>query len=153
MLDISILDLIHGEGYISSQFGVEYRALKRFDIDISKDPLLVYPTIHFQNGGIDINDRTETTVPGLFAAGEATGGVHGKNRLGGNALTEYVVFGRRAGINAAEHAKKASIGRLTLEHVTRYEKALEHIALDKKAPLLLPDYRGKGVLSKFLDVF
>jgi succinate dehydrogenase / fumarate reductase flavoprotein subunit len=153
LLDIPILDLIHGEGYISSQFGAEYRALKRFNIDISKDPLLVYPTIHFQNGGIDINDKTETTVPGLFAAGEATGGVHGKNRLGGNALTEYVVFGRRAGINAAEHAKKASIGRLTLEHVTRYEKALEHIALDKKAPLLLPDYRGRGVLSKFLDVF
>lgn len=151
-IDIPILEVIHGSGYVSSHFGAEYRTLKRFDIDISVEPILVYPTIHFQNGGIDINDRTETSVPGLFAAGEVTGGVHGKNRLGGNALTEYMVFGRRAGINSAKHAKKAKLSRLTLEHVIRYEKTLKKIAQDKKAPILIPDYRGKEVLSKSIDV-
>jgi len=151
-IDIPILELIHGRGYVSTHFGAEYRALKRFDIDISKEPILVFPTIHFQNGGIDINERTETTIPGLFAAGEVTGGVHGKNRLGGNALTEYMVFGRRAGINAAKHAKKAKPGRLTLEHVIRFEKTLENIAPDKKAPILIPDYRGKDMLSKSINI-
>lgn len=151
-IDIPILEMIHGEGYVSSHFGAEFRALKRFDIDISNEPILVYPTIHFQNGGVDINDRTETNVPGLFAAGEVTGGVHGKNRLGGNALTEYMVFGRRAGIYAAEHAKKAKLGKLTLEHLTRYEKTLENIAPDKKAPILIPDYRGKEIISKSISI-
>jgi len=152
-IDVPILELIHGKGYVASQFGAEYRALKRYDIDISEEPVLVYPTIHFQNGGIEINDKTETTIPGLFAAGEVVGGVHGKNRLGGNALTEYMVFGRRAGIYAAKHAKKAKLGKLTLNHVIRYEKMLENVTLDQKAPLLLPDYRDKGVLSKSIDVF
>jgi succinate dehydrogenase / fumarate reductase flavoprotein subunit len=151
-IDVPLLELIHGEGYVSNHFGAEYRTLKRFDIDISKEPVLVYPTIHFQNGGIDINNRTETNVPGLFAAGEVTGGVHGKNRLGGNALTEYMVFGRRAGVNAAEHVKKAWSGRLTLDHVKKYQKALEGMMLQQRAPILLPDYRGKDVLSKKLEL-
>ena len=151
-IDVPLLELIHGEGYVSNHFGAEYRTLKRFDIDISKEPVLVYPTIHFQNGGIDINNRTETNVPGLFAAGEVTGGVHGKNRLGGNALTEYMVFGRRAGVNAAEHVKKARSGRLTLDHVKKYQKTLEGMMLQQRAPILLPDYRGKDVLSKKLEL-
>jgi len=152
LLDVPLLELIHGEGYVARQFGAEYRALQRFDIDIAQDPLLVYPTIHFQNGGIDITDQTATTVPGLFAAGEAAGGVHGKNRLGGNALIEYLVFGRRAGIHAADYAKTARIGKLTLAHVTRYEQALTHVAPETKAPRLLPDYRGRGIHAKHLGV-
>ncbi len=151
-IDIPILELIHGEGYVSNHFGAEYRVMKRFDIDISEEPILVYPTIHFQNGGIDINERAETTIPGLFAAGEVTGGVHGKNRLGGNALTEYMVFGRRAGINAAKHAKKAKLGSLTLEHVSKYEKSLEDYRSDRKSPILIPDYRRKEVQSRSMDV-
>ena len=151
-IDIPILEQIHGKGYVADFFGAEYRIYKKFDIDISKEPILVYPTIHFQNGGIDINDRTETTVSGLFAAGEVTGGVHGKNRLGGNALTEYMVFGRRAGINAAEHAKKTKLGKLTLEHGVRYKKALGDIVDVKKAPILLPEYRGKDFLLKYINI-
>jgi succinate dehydrogenase / fumarate reductase flavoprotein subunit len=126
--------------------------MKRFDIDISEEPILVYPTIHFQNGGIDINDRAETAVPGLFAAGEVTGGVHGKNRLGGNALTEYMVFGRRAGMNAARYARKAKLGRLTLEHISIYEKSLGGYGSDRKSPVLIPDYRRKVVQSRSMDV-
>lgn len=152
-LDIPLLELIHGKGFVQNQFGAEYRTLKRFDIDITKEPVLVYPTIHFQNGGIDINNKTETTVPGLFAAGEVTGGVHGKNRMGGNAFTEFMVFGRRAGIYAAEHAKKAKLGRLTLEHVIRYDNTLGNMASSKKSPILLPDYRGAEALYKYINIF
>ena len=142
------MELIHGKGYISKQFGAEYRTFKKYEIDISKEPILVYPTIHFQNGGIDINENTETSIPGLFAAGEVTGGVHGKNRLGGNALTEYMVFGRRAGINAARHAKKYEPTSLSLEHVLNYIKSLKEINKEKKAPLLLPEYRNNKVISR-----
>ena len=151
-IDVPILELIHGKGYVSTHFGAEYRAMKRFDIDISAEPILVYPTIHFQNGGIEINDKTETTIPGLFAAGEVTGGVHGKNRLGGNALTEYMVFGRRAGMNAARHSKKAKLGKLSLKHVSMFEKSLGDNGSYGKAPILIPDYRRKEVKSRSVDV-
>jgi succinate dehydrogenase / fumarate reductase flavoprotein subunit len=147
-IDIPILELLHGKGYISKQFGAEYRIFKKYDIDISEEPILVYPTIHFQNGGIDINQNTETSIPGLFAAGEVTGGVHGKNRLGGNALTEYMVFGRRAGINAARRAKKHMSLSLSLEHVVKYQKEVKEISKKRKAPILLPEYRNEDFLSR-----
>jgi succinate dehydrogenase / fumarate reductase flavoprotein subunit len=147
-IDIPILELIHGEGYISKHFGAEYRTFKKYDIDISKEPILVYPTIHFQNGGIDINKNTETSIPGLFAAGEVTGGVHGKNRLGGNALTEYLVFGRRAGISAAKYSKKNESTSLSLDHVVKYIRSIKEITKGRKAPILLPEYRNNKVLSK-----
>jgi succinate dehydrogenase/fumarate reductase flavoprotein subunit len=147
-IDIPILELIHGEGYISKQFGAEYRIFKKYDIDITKEPILVYPTIHFQNGGIDINENTRTSIPGLFAAGEVTGGVHGKNRLGGNALTEYMVFGRRAGISAAKHSKNSEPKNLSLNHVIKYKKSIKEINKGKKSPILLPEYRNYEVLSK-----
>lgn len=151
-IDIPILELIHGEGYVSKQFGAEYRTFKKYDIDISKEPILVYPTIHFQNGGIEINENTETSIPGLFAAGEVTGGVHGKNRLGGNALTEYMVFGRRAGINAARHARNYEPTSLSLKHVIKYTESIKKKNKETKAPLLLPEYRNYEVLSKKIFV-
>ena len=58
-----------------------YRQFSRFGIDISKDPILVYPTLHYQNGGVLINSEAATNIPGLFAAGEVEGGVHGRNRF------------------------------------------------------------------------
>ena len=113
------------------------------------------PTLHFQNGGVEmINDRTETSVKGLFAAGEVTGGTHGKNRLMGNSILDYSVYGRRAGIHAADYSKKTRVGRLTLHHVARYEAALREaqIETDRRSPLLLPEYRGERVLSHSLDI-
>jgi len=141
-LDIPLLDLIHGEGFVKEHFMSEWIAFNRFSIDISKEPVLIFPSVHFQNGGIDINEKTETAVPGLFAAGEVVGGVHGKNRLGGNALTSCYVFGRRAGIYAAKHAKKTKLGKLTLDHVTKYEIILKEagIEMDRRTPIILPDY-------------
>jgi succinate dehydrogenase / fumarate reductase flavoprotein subunit len=77
------------------------------DVDITKEPMEVGPTAHYMNGGVRVDaDTAATAVPGLFAAGEVAGGLHGANRLGGNSLSDLVVFGRRAGLYAAEYAKK-----------------------------------------------
>ncbi len=76
------------------------------DVDITKEAMEVGPTAHYMNGGVRVDaDTAVTAVPGLFAAGEIAGGLHGANRLGGNSLSDLVVFGRRAGLYAAEYAK------------------------------------------------
>ena len=154
-LDSPMIDILHGEGTIAKRLPAMLRQYKRFDIDMTQDPILVFPTLHFQNGGIIIKENTETTVQGLFASGEVTGGTHGKNRLMGNSILDYSVFGRITGINAAKHAKKAKIGKPTLGHVTKYEKMLKEagIETERKAPILLPEYRGEKVLSRALDIF
>lgn len=80
---------------------------KLADVDITKDPMEVGPTCHYMMGGVRVNaESQESTVPGLFAAGEVAGGMHGANRLGGNSLSDLLVFGKRAGEYAAEYAKK-----------------------------------------------
>jgi len=92
-------------------------------------------------------------VPGLYVAGEVTGGLHGENRLMGNSLMDIVVFGRVAGRNAAIFAReKSQDGRLTLDHVKRYHKELEEagIVTDRVAPMLLPDYTRPEVKEKQL---
>jgi len=86
--------------------------LKQFidvGVDIRKEPMQVAPTAHHFMGGVQINESAETNISGLYAAGEVTGGVHGGNRLGGNALADTQVFGRRAGENAAKYALKNSM--------------------------------------------
>jgi len=79
------------------------------DVDIRKEPMEVAPTAHHFMGGIRINEFGESTVKNLYAAGEVTGGVHGANRLGGNALADTQVFGKRAGESAAKNALKGEI--------------------------------------------
>ena len=82
--------------------------LRRFrgaGIDPLAEPLLTYPVLHYQNGGLVIDEHAETTLDGLYAAGEIAGGTHGRNRMMGNSLLECCVFGRRAGRAAAEKAK------------------------------------------------
>jgi succinate dehydrogenase / fumarate reductase flavoprotein subunit len=79
---------------------------KLADIDISEEPMEVFPTVHYTMGGIRVDAETcATNVPGLFAAGECAAGLHGANRLGGNSLSDLLVFGRRAGDGAAEYVK------------------------------------------------
>jgi succinate dehydrogenase/fumarate reductase flavoprotein subunit len=148
-LDTPLIEVINGEGTIEREFASMLRNFNKFGIDIRKEPMLVFPTLHYQNGGVEINARCETNVPGLFAAGEVTGGVHGKNRLMGNSQLELYVFGKRAGVFAAEHAKNVELGELTLSHLDRYEKWLDEagIETDRKAPILLPEYRGKKTLE------
>ena len=153
-LDTPLIDVINGEGTIEREFAAMLRNFNKFNIDIREEPMLVFPTLHYQNGGVEINIRCETSVPGLFAAGEVAGGVHGKNRLMGNSQLDLYVFGRRAGRFAAERAKKASVGKLTLSHLDRYEKWLAEagIETERKAPLLLPEYRGKRTLEHQLKL-
>ena len=74
------------------------------DVDITAQPMEVGPTCHYIMGGIEVDPDTQgTNVPGLYAAGECCGGMHGSNRLGGNSLSDLLVFGRRAGLHAAEY--------------------------------------------------
>jgi succinate dehydrogenase / fumarate reductase flavoprotein subunit/L-aspartate oxidase len=81
------------------------RRYRAADIDPLSEPILTYPVLHYQNGGLVIDTNAETTVEGLYACGEIAGGTHGRNRMMGNSLLECVVFGRRAGRAAAEKAK------------------------------------------------
>ena len=102
------LDITHlGYNGIMKKLPTMYEQFKNLaDIDISKEPMEVFPTIHYVMGGIKVDPETcETNVAGLFAAGECAGGLHGANRLGGNSLTDLLVFGRRAGEGAAEYVK------------------------------------------------
>ena len=153
-LDTPLIDIINGEGTIEREFAAMSRNYRKFGIDIRKEPMLVFPTLHYQNGGVHINVKCETKVPGLYAAGEVCGGVHGKNRLMGNSQLDLYVFGRRAGIAAAERAQTAKIGPLNLDHINDYEKLLEKegIETDRKTPIVLPEYRGKKTLEHHLKL-
>ncbi|HSB07063.1 MAG TPA: FAD-binding protein [Thermodesulfobacteriota bacterium] len=150
-LDTPLVEINKGKGTIHRIFPHLFHRFYTFGIDITKEPILVYPTQHYQNGGVLIDEYGETTVKNLFAAGEVSGGVHGRNRLGGNSLLDIFVFGRRAGIFAAERAKAIEIGKLTLSHVKEYEEGLEKAGVLKrevKAPMILPDYRYERALTQ-----
>ena len=152
-LDAPMIDLLEGEGTIRREFPGKHILFKRYGIDISKEPMLVYPTLHYQNGGLKYNAKGETSLPGLFAAGEVTGGIHGENRLMGNSLLDVIVFGWIAGENAARYAlERAREGRLTLDHVRRYHRELEEagIETDRVAPMLLPDYTSTEIRGRRL---
>ncbi len=153
-LDSPMIDMIHGEGTIKAELPAMCRMYERFGIDMTKEPILVFPTLHYQNGGVAIDVHGATKIPGLFAGGEVAGGVHGKNRLMGNSLLDYNVFGRRAGISAAQYAKNATVGNLTLDHVDAYNKMLQgaEVKTDRVGPVLLPEYRGRESIERQLDV-
>ena len=153
-LDSPMIDIIQGEGAIHANLDAMYRMFKRFGIDMTKHPILVFPTLHYQNGGVEIDGHCQTSVKGLFAAGEVTGGVHGKNRLMGNSLLDYNVFGKIAGINVAEYVKGVKIGELNLNHVNKYKKMLKEagIKTDVKAPIILPEYRGEEMMERTISV-
>jgi succinate dehydrogenase / fumarate reductase flavoprotein subunit/L-aspartate oxidase len=152
-LDSPIIDVIHGEGTVLRDFPGKYILFKRYGIDITKEPMLVYPTLHYQNGGLKINADCSTSVPGLYAAGEVTGGVHGENRLMGNSLLDVLVFGRIAGRNAAEYARStARDGKLSLEHVRKFSEELKAAGIprDRVSPMLLPEYTDPSVRKRQL---
>ena len=87
-----------------------------------------------------------TNVENLFVAGEAVGGIHGKNRLMGNSLLDIIVFGRSAGKNAAAKSKDVKVGKLSLDHVGKFEKEIADagITTETVSPKLLPDYTRKN---------
>ncbi len=145
-LDTPMIEAIGGEGTIEARIPAMMRMFGEYGIDIRKEPILVYPTLHYQNGGLDITDDCMTTnVPNLFVAGEAVGGIHGRNRLMGNSLLDIIVFGRSAGKNAAAKSKSVNVGTLSLDHVSKFADEMQKagITSDEVSPKLLPDYRNK----------
>ena len=154
-LDSPLIEEIHGEGTIKKRVPAMYRQYARFDIDMAKVPILVYPTQHYQNGGIAISDKAETGVPNLYAAGETSGGVHGRNRLMGNSLLDILVFGRRAGANAAAKSEGINPGKLTLDHLKKYHASLEEAQIreGRQSPMVLPDYRRERTRARHIGIF
>lgn len=146
-LDTPMIEQIHGEGTIEKRIPAMMRMFGKYGIDIRKEPILVYPTLHYQNGGIDISANGMTSVENLFVAGEAVGGIHGRNRLMGNSLLDIIVFGRNAGKNASEKSKTVKVGKLSLSHVDKFEKELKDAGIDTGivSPKLLPDYKRKDM--------
>src|SRR5437763_3570805 len=130
----AFLDISHKPAdYVKTKLPSMYHQFKELaDVDITKEPMEVGPTCHYMMGGIRVDGETaESSVPGLFAAGEAAVGLHGANRLGGNSLSDLLVFGRRAGLAAAAHAKQVGtpsvddgqIDRGTREMIEPFERS------------------------------
>ncbi len=145
-LDSPMIDMIYGEGTIEKRIPAMMRMYLKYGIDMRKQPILIYPTLHYQNGGIKIADNGMSDVENLFVAGEAVGGIHGENRLMGNSLLDIIVFGRNAGVQAAAAAKKIDTpATLSLAHVESFMKEMADagIVTDAVSPRLLPDYARK----------
>jgi succinate dehydrogenase / fumarate reductase flavoprotein subunit len=121
------LDISHKPAeYVRRKLPSMYHQFRELaDVDITKEPMEVGPTCHYMMGGIRVDAETaQSTVPGLFAAGEVAAGLHGANRLGGNSLSDLLVFGRRAGLAAAEHAKRVGPPTIDAEQTEEAARAL-----------------------------
>jgi len=148
-LDTPLIDEICGQGTFLRRFAGIHKRFVKHNIDPIKEPILVYPTQHYQNGGIETDVNSETNISNLYAVGEVQGGIHGHNRLGANSLVDIFVFGRRAGKYAAQSLGEIEIGKLSLEYIKTYNELLdkEQISTGKLSPLLLPDYRFEKALT------
>jgi succinate dehydrogenase / fumarate reductase flavoprotein subunit len=138
------------------------------DVDITKEPMEVGPTCHYVMGGVEVDaDTAATSVPGLFAAGEVAGGMHGSNRLGGNSLSDLLVFGRRAGVGAAEYVgalgdsrpaiSDTDVTRATETALAPFRDASEnpytlHQELQQKMNDLVGIIRREGEIREALEV-
>ncbi len=134
-------------GIIDQRFPKLLELGKKCGVDPKTTPMLVYPTLHYQNGGVKIDNYGQSTVPGLYSVGEVSGGIHGKNRLMGNALLEIICFGRRAGKHAASKSGARSHNKVTMEHLSNWRRqiSLSGLPMDRKGPMLFPEcakYRG-----------
>jgi succinate dehydrogenase / fumarate reductase flavoprotein subunit len=138
-----MIDVIHGEGTLEKRLPGMLRMYMRYDIDMRKVPIVIYPTLHYQNGGVRVTVDSMSDVENLYVAGEAAGGVHGRNRLMGNSLLDVIVFGRNAGQQAGKKFKNVTLSALTLSHVDSFAKecAEAGIVTDVVSPKVLPDYR------------
>lgn len=142
-LDTPMIELLHGEGTIEKRIPAMLRMYLNYGIDMRKQPILIYPTLHYQNGGLEIGGEGFTkAIPNLLVAGEAVGGIHGRNRLMGNSLLDIIVFGRNAGKAAAAKAKEVELGTPNLDHIYKYAEMLKEAGCTEEgvSPLLLPKY-------------
>ena len=124
-LDTPLIERKHGEGTLRRQFPGLIHRFARYDIDPAKQPVLIYPTLHYQNGGVKIDTGCRTEVDGLWAAGEVTGGLHGTNRLMGNSLLDIIVFGRRAAESVRQNLPER--GEVTLSQLKKYREELNKV--------------------------
>lgn len=121
------LDISHKPAdYVKRKLPSMYHQFRELaDVDITQGPMEVGPTCHYMMGGIRVEAETaQATVPGMFAAGEAAAGLHGSNRLGGNSLSDLLVFGRRAGLSATEHAQHAGAVKIDEQQIEEAEREL-----------------------------
>lgn len=140
-LDTPGLEL-RNPGIVQARFPKLLQLGRKAQIDLTQKPMLIYPTLHYQNGGVVIDQHGRSSVPGLYCIGEVTGGIHGRNRLMGNSLLEIISFGRRAGRHAAEHAHDRPHTRGTIEHISDLRRALTlaELPMDEEGPMLFPKY-------------
>jgi succinate dehydrogenase / fumarate reductase flavoprotein subunit len=136
------LDVRHlGAEQIKKKLPSMYEQFLRLaDVDITKAPMEVAPTIHYAMGGLRVDAETgATTVPGLYAAGEAAAGLHGANRLGGNSLSDLLVFGRRAGAASAAYQRDLGLGTIDERQVADEQQLLllPLVGTGKENPYLL----------------
>lgn len=151
-LDSPLIELVKGAGAVRAGLPAMFHQFARYDIEMDKVPVLTYPTQHYQNGGILIDDTGATGVKGLYAAGENAGGIHGRNRLMGNSLLDILVFGRRAGRAAADAAKAMDkLPEPGVKHVAAFEAELKaaKVPAARKSPMLLPDYRRPEMQRRY----
>jgi succinate dehydrogenase/fumarate reductase flavoprotein subunit len=136
-LDTPLIDMKLGHGALRKQFPGIIHRFERYNIDPAKQPLLIYPTLHYQNGGIRIDTECRTDRKGLWAAGEVSGGLHGTNRLMGNSLLDITVFGRRAAQSVRENIPERK--PVTLSSLLKYRQQLQSLGETRgTSPQLFP---------------
>ncbi len=134
-------NLEHREpGMMKKRFPKLFKLAQRGNLDPTKNPMLIYPSLHYQNGGVVIDTDGQSTIPGLYCVGEVSGGIHGRNRIMGNALLEIICFGRRAGRKAAQSISARGHKKSTIEHLSRLRRELTRadLPMDVKSPMLFP---------------
>lgn len=138
-------------GIIKQRFPKLLELAARSDIDLCKVPMLIYPTLHYQNGGVKIDKNGQSSVEGLYCVGELSGGIHGRNRLMGNALLEIISFGRKAGEHAASERTRWKQNKITLEHLNIHRRDLvnHQLPMQLKSPQLFPDYANFDIRENF----
>jgi succinate dehydrogenase / fumarate reductase flavoprotein subunit len=153
----AFLDISHKPAdYVKRKLPSMYHQfLELADVDITKAPMEVGPTCHYMMGGIRVDaESAQSSIPGLFAAGESAVGLHGANRLGGNSLSDLLVFGRRAGLAAAEHAKRSpvpAIGSSQIEDAER-QMLLPFERSGGESPYAIHDDL-QGVMQSLVGIF
>jgi len=130
----------NGSGTLASQFPGLIHRFERYDIDPTKTPILIYPTLHYQNGGIQVDSECRSNVPGLWACGEVTGGLHGKNRLMGNSLLDITVFGRRSAQSVLDNIPER--GAVTLTNLQKFRTERKEIKCETVSPKFFPEASG-----------
>ncbi len=128
-------------GLLTARFPKLVNLGKKCGIDPTRTPLLIYPTLHYQNGGVKIDPYGLSSVPGLYCVGEVSGGIHGKNRIMGNSLLDIICFGRRAGTHAAMSHYGRGHKKVSIDHLStlRRELTMAEMPMEPKGPMLFPE--------------